>query len=277
MRATDGVAGRVAVVTGAARGIGLEIASRLHADGAVVVLADLDAEGVSAAAGALGTRAAWSAGDVADDTYAQALVDRVIGDHGGLDVLVNNAAVAFPRLAGDLGADAFRRTLDVNLTAPFVLAVSVAEAMRREGTGGRIVNVASIAGKRISVHGGAAYTASKAGLIALTRHLAFEYAPDDITVNAVCPGGVDSPAFRRLVAARGEKKRLAAIPIGRFLAAKEIAHAVAFLVSDEAAAITGVALDVDGGSSLGWEPVFEYRAWMHAAGEAITTDTRRDR
>lgn len=262
--------GRVALVTGAARGIGLAIAARLREDGAAVVLNDLDEARLAEAVASLGEdgpSVEASAGDISDESYARELVSR-----GPLDILVNNAALTIPGLARDLAVEDWTRTLHVNLTAPFVLTVEAAEAMRARGTGGRIVNIASIAGKRMSVHAGAAYTASKAGLLGLTRHLAFEYAPDGITINAVCPGGVLSPAFGELLGARGSEKRLAQIPIGRFLESHEIANAVAFLASPEAGGITGVALDVDGGSLLGWEPAAEHRRWSAAAGSSPRTE-----
>ncbi len=259
-----GLHGRVALVTGAGRGIGLAIAHALYAAGSAVALNDRDAGALEEAVGGFGAGAAVTAlpGDVSNAEACAGLVERTIERMGGIDVLVNNAGVTIPALARDLRLDQWRLTLDVNLTAPFLLTVAAAEHMRARRRGGRVVNVASIAGKRMSVHAGAAYTASKAGLLGLTRHLAFEYAPNGITINAVCPGGIGSPGFRELAAARGVEKRLAQIPVGRFLEPEEVATAVAFLVSDAAAGITGVALDVDGGSSLGWEPVAEYRAWM---------------
>ena len=257
---------RVAVVTGAGRGIGLAIASSLQQAGAAVLLNDRDPELLEQALAELGGGAPVTAyaGDVASDVHCARIVEIAHERLGGLDVLVNNAGVTIAALARDLTLEQWRLTLDVNLTAPFLLSVAAAEDMRERGTAGRIVNIASIAGKRMSVHASAAYTASKAGLLGLTRHLAFEYAPDRITVNAVCPGGITSPGFNELAAARGVGKRLAQIPLGRFLEPAEVAEAVTFLASGSAAGITGVALDVDGGSSLGWEPVSEYRAWMES-------------
>ncbi len=262
--------GAVALVTGAGRGIGFAIAARLREEGAALLLNDLNEVRLAKAAASLGDHGPTveaSAGDIANESYARELVRRA-----PVNVLVNNAALTIPGLARDLALSDWSRTLHINLTAPFVLAVEAAEAMRARETAGRIVNVASIAGKRMSVHAGAAYTASKAGLLGLTRHLAFEYAPDGITINAVCPGGVLSPAFRELLGARGREKRLAQIPIGRFLEPREIADAVAFLASPAAGGITGIALDVDGGSLLGWEPTDEHRRWSAAAGLSPRTE-----
>jgi NAD(P)-dependent dehydrogenase (short-subunit alcohol dehydrogenase family) len=267
---------RVAVVTGAGRGIGLAIARSLHAAGIAIMLNDVDADAVAETVAAFtgGPTVVACPGDIADESACAQLVDDALDRLGGLDVVVNNAGVTIPALARDLSLADWNLTLAVNLTAPFLLSVAAAESMRERGVRhGRIVNISSIAGKRMSVHAGAAYTASKAGLLGLTRHLAFEYAPDGITVNAVCPGGIGSPGFRELAAARGVEKRLAQIPVGRFLEPEEVAGAVAFLASEAAAGITGVALDVDGGSSLGWEPVSEYRAWM----EAVHTPNARSK
>jgi NAD(P)-dependent dehydrogenase (short-subunit alcohol dehydrogenase family) len=269
--------GRVAIVTGAGRGIGLDIARVLIAQGASVVLNDLAEDAVTRAAEELGPSARGSAGDISDDSYAQQLPTTAVEAFGRIDIVVNNAGLVVTALARDLTAEDFRRTLDINLTAPFVLAVAAAEWMRKQGQAGRIVNISSIAARRMSVHGGAAYTASKAGLLGLTRHLAFEYAPYGITINAVCPGAVASPGLARLAALRGEEKRKAQVPIGRLLDPSEVGEAVAFLASDASAGITGIALDVDGGSLLGWEPVQEYERWMGNARQLLSDKEQGDR
>jgi NAD(P)-dependent dehydrogenase (short-subunit alcohol dehydrogenase family) len=269
--------GRVAIVTGAGRGIGLDVARVLMAKGASVVLNDLSEDVVAKAATELGPSAVASAGDVSDDAYLRTLPDVAARAFGHVDIVVNNAGLVIPALARDLSTEDFRRTLEINLTAPFVLAVAAAEWMREQGRPGRIVNVSSIAARRMSVHGGAAYTASKAGVLGLTRHLAFEYAPYEITVNAICPGAVASPGLVQLAALRGEDKRKAQVPIGRLLAPSEVGEAVAFLASDAAAGITGVALDVDGGSLLGWEPVHEYEGWMSTARQTLSSNQKGDR
>lgn len=269
---TNELAGRVALVTGAGRGIGLEVARALVAKGASVVVNDLNPEAAEQAAGELGAAAVASPGDIADEGYAGRLPAIATGSFGRLDILVNNAGLVITALARELTPADFRRTLEVNLTAPFVLSIAVAEGMRERGAKGRIINISSIAGKRMSVHGGAAYTASKAGMLGLTRHLAFEYGPYGITVNAVCPGAIASPGLLKLAALRGEDKRVAQVPIGRLLEPSEVGEAVAFLASDAAAGITGVALDVDGGSLLGWEPVGEYEAWMAKARQSDTAN-----
>jgi NAD(P)-dependent dehydrogenase (short-subunit alcohol dehydrogenase family) len=259
-----------ALVTGAARGIGFAIAERLHQLGASVILNDLDVGDLEEARARLedqpapgaGAKVLLLEGDAGRQETAAEAIALAGRELGGLDILVNNAGITEPWLAVDMPLEAWEQTIRVNLTGPFLLSQAFVRAAVADGRGGRIVNVSSIAGKRISVHGGSAYTASKAGLLGLTRHLAFECAPHGITVNAVCPGGVSTPSFDALTNARGREKRLAQIPLGRFLAASDIGDAVALLVSDRASAITGVALDVDGGSLLGWEPAAEYERWM---------------
>ncbi|MFP5020873.1 GolD/DthD family dehydrogenase [Pseudonocardia phyllosphaerae] len=231
--------GSVALVTGAASGIGAETARALAERGATVAGADLRPDGVP------GTSASAHALDVTDPAAVDACVDAVVARHGRLDVLVNSAGVALLEPALELGIDAWRTTLEVNLTGSWLTAQAAGRVMVAQGYG-RIVNLASqAANSGLERH--AAYCASKAGILGLTRTLAVEWGPSGVTVNAVSPTVVltelgraawDNPA--------GEAHR-AEIPARRFAEPSEVAAAVVYLASGEAAMVNGTELRVDGG------------------------------
>jgi NAD(P)-dependent dehydrogenase (short-subunit alcohol dehydrogenase family) len=187
--------GRVAIVTGAGAGIGAGIAAMLAEAGAAVAVADIDGESAASTAKVIenrGGRAITVNADVSDARDIDAMVRQTVTDLGGVDILVNNAGIATTELVEDLDEEKWRGVLDVNLTGPFLCCKAVLPHMRRKRWG-RIVNVASVAAKRISFTGAASYTASKAGLLGFTRHLAYEVAPDGINVNAICPGPTMTP------------------------------------------------------------------------------------
>jgi 3-oxoacyl-[acyl-carrier protein] reductase len=232
-------------VTGAGGGIGAGIARGLAERGATVVVNDLDEAAAEAVAGGLGHGARAHAGDVSDPAVATELVEGTARGLGRVDVLVNNAGILGRSTVEEMPDDEWRRVLAVNLDACFFTSRAALRVMRAAGYG-RIVNIASIAGIRVSLLGSAAYTASKAGLLGLTRHLAVEAAPFGITVNAILPGLTATP----LVGDTDVDALAAAIPTGRAATPEDHAAAVAFLASREAGQITGVALPVDGGMTL---------------------------
>lgn len=253
--------GRVALVTGAASGIGAATARRLASEGAVVALVDLVGDAAAAVAGEIGDKARGFACDVASSDAVGAAVREIESALGPVDVLANVAGVGDPggmpieRLEDAL----WQKVLAVNLAGPFFLCRAVLPGMAERGRGA-VVNVSSLAGRTKSALGGLAYTASKSGLLGLTRHLAFDYGPRGVRVNAICPGAVDTPMIRgaaKAGAAQGEAiaakraKHSAALqalmPIPRLSTPDEQAAAIAFLASDEASYINGVALDVNGG------------------------------
>ena len=238
---------RVAIVTGAASGIGAATTAALVREGAHVVGLDVDAE--RGARVAAETGAAFSAVDVADEAALAHAIGDTARAHGGLDVLVSCAfAAAFGSVAS-LGLAEWRRTLEVTLTAVFSGLRAAVPLMRARG-GGAVVNVASISGLA-GDRGLAAYNAAKAGVVNFTRAAALELATAGIRVNAVCPGLIDTPALRRAFARVPERAAVAraAIPVGRFGRAEEVADAILFLAAPEAAYITGTTLVVDGGLS----------------------------
>ncbi len=244
--------GRVAIVTGAGQGIGRAIAERFAADGAQVVVADLDlarAEASAEAIRAAGGQALAIRTDVTIPADADGLAADVIARFGRIDVLVNNAGILRSTRAADVTPEEWHLVVDVNLTGAFLCARAAHAALRDSGHG-RIVNVASMAGRATSTLGGVHYTTAKAGVLGLTRHLAREWARDGITVNAISPGIVDTPMVRDSTDAERMAKVLASIPLGRLAEPAEIASLVTFLASDEAAYITGANVDIHGGELI---------------------------
>jgi gluconate 5-dehydrogenase len=248
--------GRVALVTGGGSGIGLQAAEALAELGADVVLCARRPERCEEAAASLSERLGVSAlglrCDVADEAEVDAAVARTVAELGRLDVVVSSAGRSWGAPAIDHPADAFRRVVDVNLTGVFLVARAAARVMVEQGRGGRIVNVASTAAlgaKPAEVMDAVAYTASKGGVVALTRDLAVKWARHGITVNALAPGWFPSD-LSNVVLARSGAELLAGIPLGRFGGDDDLKGAIALLASDASAFLTGQLLVVDGGETV---------------------------
>jgi len=248
-RVTPNFTGRVAIVTGAARGLGRAAAERLHELGASVAVNVRDAARAESVAQAVGPRAVAIAGDLADDGMADDVVRRTLEQFGRVDVLVNNAAIARATRFGDLEADEWRATLEVNLTVPFLLTKAVVPAMKAQHYG-RIVNVSSSAGRTVSTFGGAHYTASKAGLLGLTRASAKELGRFGITVNAVCPGMIDTELTHENASPELLERLAAGFPVPRLGTAREVADLICFAASEDAGYITGASFDITGGDLM---------------------------
>jgi 3-oxoacyl-[acyl-carrier protein] reductase len=243
------LAGRVALVTGARRGLGLAIARRLARGGADIAINDIAAgreEGEAAVAeiAALGGRAIFAAGDVANSEDVEAVVKATIEQLGGLDILVNNAGVTRDSLLLRMSDDQWRTVLDVNLTGAFLCTRAAARHLVKQRRG-KIVNIASVVGLMGNA-GQVNYAASKAGLIGLTKAVARELAARNIQVNAIAPGFIISAMTDSLPEAARERLQ-AMIPLGRLGQPEEVAEAVYFLCSPAADYVTGHVLPVDGG------------------------------
>ncbi len=244
--------GKVAVITGGGSGIG-RVAAALFADeGARVVVADVVAEHAESAAveiGAAGGEATAFTVDVSNETQVQAMVRAAVQTYGGLDVLFNNAGI-FPDDDGgvlDTPPETWQRVMEVNLKGVWLGCRAAVPAMLDSG-GGSIVNVASFVALMGAATAQIAYTASKGGVLAMTRELAVEYARQGIRANSICPGPIETPLLAELLSDPARRqRRLVHIPLGRFGRPEEIAKAALFLASDDASFVTGSALVVDGG------------------------------
>ncbi len=243
------LAGRVAIVTGASRGIGRAIAESLAKDGLFVVVNYTANEGAAAetlaAVKAAGSDGALSRFDVSDAASVDAAIKQIATEHGRLDVLVNNAGIAIDGLLLRTKKDDWQRTLDVNLSGAFHCCKAASRYLLK-AVDGRIVNISSVVGEQGNA-GQVSYAAAKAGLIGLTRTLARELASRAVTVNCVTPGFIETDMTAAHVQGEARQKLVEQIPLGRIGAAEDVAEAVRFLVSPKASYITGQVVRVNGG------------------------------
>jgi NAD(P)-dependent dehydrogenase (short-subunit alcohol dehydrogenase family) len=239
---------RIAVITGAGSGIGLASARRLAAEGARVVAVDIDKAAGQAAADETG--GVFIAADVSSEEDVGRLFDEVAGEFGRIDIAFNNAGISPPEDDSILttGIEAWRRVQEINLTSVYLCCKYVIPVMQRQGKGS-IINTASFVAVLGAATSQISYTASKGGVLAMSRELGVQFAREGIRVNALCPGPVNTPLLRELFAADPERaaRRLVHVPLGRFAEPEEIAAAVAFLASDDASFITASQFLVDGG------------------------------
>src|SRR5580700_5326978 len=242
--------GRVAVVTGGASGIGRAMVERFASEGAHVAVVDLDEDAGGAVAASVDGM--FVKADVTSSDEVEALYAEVAGRYGGIDICCNNAGISPPDDDSilDTGLDAWDRVQEVNLTSVYLCCKEAIGYMRAQGKGA-IVNTASFVAVLGSATSQISYTASKGGVLAMSRELGVQFAREGIRVNALCPGPVNTPLLQELFAKDPERaaRRLVHVPMGRFAEPAEIAAAIAFLASDDASFITAAQFLVDGGIS----------------------------
>lgn len=243
---------KVAIVTGAASGIGKAAVHRFVEEGARVVLGDIDADGLRATSADLGEAVHTVPTDVSVPEDVEHLANTAVERFGTIDVLFSNAGIEFPSTVTEIDPADWNRVISVNLSSVFLCAKYVLPHMIENG-GGSIINTASQLGL-VGYRNFAVYNAAKGGVVNLTRNMALDYAEHNVRVNAICPGPIDTPHIERQVAgldpqARDEAYRSIAglVPLGRLGTAEEIADGVLFLASDESSFMTGANLVIDGG------------------------------
>jgi NAD(P)-dependent dehydrogenase (short-subunit alcohol dehydrogenase family) len=242
-------AGRVALVTGAARGLGRAAAARLRERGASVAVNVRGEERADRTAREIGDDVLGVPGDLAVAGVPETIVRQALDRFGRIDILINNAALPLTTRFEQISIEEWRQVMDVNLTAPFLLMQAVVPGMKRQGYG-RIVNISSTAGRMVSTLGGAHYTSSKTGLLGLTRAAAKELGRYGITVNAVCPGMIDTELTRESASPELLARLAQTYPISRLGTALEVADLICFVASERAGYITGASLDINGGDLM---------------------------
>ena len=248
-----GIEGKVAIVTGAGRGMGREVARKLVELGAYVVINDVTLDDAKASIEDIspsGNQKMFAIdGDVTNKNDVDNLIIKTSDKFGGIDILVNNAGVLRPTKVIDIEEEEWDWVVNVNLKGTYLCSRAVLPSMMSRGWG-RIVNFSSTAGKNVSTVGGAHYTAAKAGILGFTRHLAKESAQFGITVNSVCPGLIATEMVLSTINESQIKSYVSSFPISRMGQPYEVADLVAFLASNKASYITGASLDINGGDLM---------------------------
>lgn len=240
------------MITGAAQGMGRAVAERFATEGASLVMVDVQVDALKALASSLSERGVEVSArvlDISNEDQVTAVIGEAVNELGRIDVLVNAAGVLHPTCFEEMSVSEWDRVLDINLRGTFLLMHAVYPHMKARGRGA-IVNFSSTAGLTVSTLGGAHYTASKHGVMGLTKALAKEGGPFGVRVNAVCPGLIDTEMVRAAIAPDRIRMYEAAFPITRLGTPDEVAEVVLFLASERSAYITGVALNISGGDLL---------------------------
>jgi len=246
----SGIEGKIALVTGGGRGLGKAICTALSKEGALVALTDLySADRTAKEVESIGQQAMPFSADVVKESEVQAMVDKIVDEWGGIDILVNNVGGDHAYLLEDMPQSEWNWNMDINMKGLFNCTKIVSEVMKKRG-GGKIVNISSLAGLRMTLYGSIAYSTAKAGVLSFTRHCAFELGPHKINVNAVCPGPTLTEVVKSRITPEVKERVHQTTPLQDFTYPEDQADAVVFLASNRARMITGTSLLVDGGISL---------------------------
>lgn len=243
---------KTALITGAGQGMGKSVAQKFASMGIQIAINDINSQAAEATAQEIkksGIDAIAVPADITKKSDVQSLIQKTTDHFGTIHMLINNAGILYPTKVIDIPEDEWDRVIEVNLKGTFLCSQAILPILQQNNWG-RIVNFSSTAGKNISTVGGAHYTAAKAGILGFTRHLAKEVAPYNITVNAVCPGLIDTDMVRNTIDPDRQKAYAKSFPIARLGKPEEVADLVAFLCSDQAAYITGASLDINGGDLM---------------------------
>ena len=264
----SGFEGKKALVTGGGRGLGKAICLALAKEGVDIATTDLQgADETAAEIKKLGRKALAFNANVLKEEEVKAMVDKIAAQWGGIDILVNNVGGDHAYLLEDMPVSEWDWTMNICMKGLFLCTKAVAEVMKKRG-GGKIVNIASLAGVRMTMVGGIAYSAAKAGVIGFTRHAAFELGPFKINVNVVCPGMTMTEVVESRLTSESKERTLKATPLRDLLRPEDQADAVVFFASDRARMITGQSIVVDGGvsipiGSIEWENFYALRKqWL---------------
>jgi NAD(P)-dependent dehydrogenase (short-subunit alcohol dehydrogenase family) len=244
--------GKIAIVTGAGSGIGKAIALTFAREGADVAVNDVrleTAEVTASEVSVLGRRSMAIKADVSVQDEVNQMVEQVIREWAGVDILVNNAGTGNQLLIEDMTAADWHRVMGVNLDGQFYCSKAVLQTMKEQG-GGKIINISSLAARKMSIGNCAAYTASKSGILGLTRHLAFEVGPYKINVNAILPGLTLTSMAKHSATPDSMQTYMDRFPLKDICKPEDIANAALFFASDKSRMITGATIDVDAGESV---------------------------
>ena len=253
---------KIVLVTGSGSGIGRGVAIAFAKEGANIVVNDVNYEAASSVAQEIkdmGRKSLAVKCDVSNSHEVSQMFDQIVKQFGTLHILINSAGVTgVVALMEETLEEEFDRTMDINVKGVFLCSKAAVPLMKKNKYG-KIVNISSTAGKRMSSGGGGDYATSKAAVLSLTRTFAYELAPYGINVNAICPGRTITPLLAKAIDTPEHKERLKRIPLGRYAAPEDQANAIILLCSDRASYIVGQHVDVDGGVLLGWTDFESYK------------------
>ncbi len=244
--------GQVALITGAGVGMGKVVAELFAQQGISVVVNDINEQNMKKTTRAIIKRKGNALGiraDISSEKDVSNMIEKILKEFGGIDILINNAGILYPTKVEDISLEEWDKVFKINVTGTFLCSKAVIPVMKKAHYG-RIVNFSSSAGKNISTLGGAHYTASKAAVLGFTRHLAMEAASFGINVNAICPGLIDTEMVRANCSSKTLRAYERSFPIPRLGTPKEVAELVLFLVAPGSAYITGASIDINGGDLM---------------------------